>query len=276
MEKKYTIYTSPTMDGEVSEIYYEETADKQVAEHLQSKCNEFADDLQTNCNGIADDLQTSCNRIADNLQTKCSQPAIEDNVPNRSFRRPSPLTLTEDIAEVLKFLNDKKYIQDLSKGLHQNIFTAMGGQMGLPSYVIDDLRKKGMTVDKKPINDANCRRQVVPLLLIQKKDKELKKVKKINLILFITLIFTLIIFLTKTPTYPTAQSNNENAVIITDSVLTAADLHKIVAEYSKLTKTRIYPYSEKIILDRINQKGLTSINEIKNEIETRLAELAKR
>lgn len=279
MEKKYTIYTSPTMDGEVSEIYYEETADKQVAEHLQSKCNEFADDLQTNCNGIADDLQTSCNRIADNLQTKCSQPAIEDNVPNRSFRRPSPLTLTEDIAEVLKFLNDKKYIQDLSKGMYETIWEAMGekgNQKGLPIWIVKDLREKGMTVSGKPINNDNSRREVVPLLLIQKKDKELKKVKKINLILFITLIFTLTIFLTKSPTYPTAQATNENAVIITDSVLTAADLHKIVAEYCKLTKTRIYPYSEKIILDRINQKGLTSITDIKNEIEYRIKELAKR
>lgn len=260
--KKYTIITSPTNNGDVSEVFYNEE-------------NPIADDLQTNCNGIADDLQTSCNRIADNLQTKCSQPAI-DKTPNKSFHRPTPLVVTDDIGEILKFLNDDKYIQDISKGLHQNIFTAMEGQMGLPSYVIDDLRKKGMTVDKKPINDGNCRRQVVPLLLIQKKDKELKKVKKINLILFITLIFTLIIVFTKSPTYPTAQATNENKVIITDSVCTADELHKIVAEYCKLTKTRIYPYSEKIILDRINQKGLTSITDIKYEIETRLKEISTR
>ena len=205
--KKYTIITSPTNNGDVSEVFYNE--ENPIADDLQTNCNGIADDLQTNCNGIADDLQTSCNRIADNLQTKCSQPAI-DKTPNKSFHRPTPLVVTDDIGEILKFLNDDKYIQDISKGLHQNIFTAMGGQMGLPSYVIDDLRKKGMTVDKKPINDANCRRQVVPLLLIQKKDKELKKVKKINLILFITLIFTLTIFLTKSPTYPTAQSNTAN------------------------------------------------------------------
>ena len=275
MERKYIFKTSPTQDGEVSEIFYDENAEKSFADDLQSKCNEFADDLQPNCNGIADDLQTSCNRIADNLQTKCSQPAI-DKTPNKSFHRPTPLVVTDDIGEILKFLNDDKYIQDISKGLHQNIFTAMGGQMGLPSYVIDDLRKKGMTVDKKPINDANCRRQVVPLLLIQKKDKELKKVKKINLILFITLIFTLIIVFTKSPTYPTAQATNENKVIITDSVCTAAELHKYIVEYSKLTKKVIYPYSENIILERINQKQINSISGIKDEIETRLAELAKR
>lgn len=273
--KKYTFITSPTENGEVSEVFYdEENPETTFADDLQSNCRDFADKLQTSCKDSANDLQTSCKPLADNLQTKCNQPAID--TPNKSYRRPKGLAVTDEIGEILKFLNDDKYIQDISKNLHKNIFTALEGQMGLPSYIIEDLRKKGMTVDNKPIDDSRCRRQVVPLLLIQKKDKELKKVKKINLILFITLIFTLIIVFTKSPTYPTAQSNNENAVIITDSVLTAADLHKIVAEYCKLTKTRIYPYSEKIILDRINQKGLTSITDIKNEIEYRIKELAKR
>lgn len=266
MERKYIFKTSPTQDGEVSEIFYDENAEKSFADDLQSKCNEFADDLQT-----------SCKPIADKMQTMCSQPAIEDSTPNRSFRRPSPLKLTEDIAEVLKFLNDKKYIQDLSKGMYENIWQAMGekgNQKGLPIWIVKDLREKGMTVSGKPINNDNSRREVVPLLIIQKKDNQLAKAKKINLILFVSLIITLIIFLTKSHTYPTAQATNEN--IITDSVCTAAELHKYIVEYTKLTKKVIYPYSENIILHRVNQKKLTSITDIKNEIEYRIRELAKR
>ena len=247
MERKYIFKTSPTQDGEVSEIFYDENAEKSFADDLQSKCNEFADDLQSNCRDFADDLQTSCKPLADKMQTMCSQPAIEDSTPNRSFRRPSPLKLTEDIAEVLKFLNDKKYIQDLSKGMYENIWQAMGekgNQKGLPIWIVKDLREKGMTVSGKPINNDNSRREVVPLLIIQKKDNQLAKAKKINLILFLSLIVTLTIFLTKSPTYPTAQANNENKAIITDSVCTAAELHQYIAEYTKLTKTKIYPYSE--------------------------------
>lgn len=252
--KKYTILTSPTPDGEVSEIFYNE--ENPIADNLQPNCNDVADDLQPSCNGIADNMQPSCNDVADQLQ------------PKQNFKRPRPLTENDDYGEIEKFLNDKEYISKISNGLYGDINEILNSQLGLPKYIIADLQGRGLAID-----DAKARREILPLLRVRQKETIIRKQRKFNVICVIMLIITLTyIVLSKKPSSPTLSTEP----IITDSVCTAAELHKYIVEYTKLTKKVIYPYSENIILQRVNQKKLTSITDIKYEIETRLKEISTR
>ena len=239
----YKFVKTPTPDGEDTEIV-SDAAYNAIAEALQSESRAFADTPQNNCRVIVE--------------------------PSRPVHRPRVLTENGNYTEIEKFLDDDKYIREISHGLYRNIGEVLEQQLSLPSYIIEDLQNKGMVID-----DTKCRREIMPLYRLKLKDRQINKQKSVNVLLIVTLIIVSTMYALSFRTAPTAPSAAANTAI-TDSVCTAAELHQYICEYTKLTKTKIYPYSEGIILTRINQKKITDINGIKNEIEIRIKELSKR
>ena len=250
----YKFVKTPTPDGEDTEIV-SDAAYNAIAESLQSESRAFADTLQSDCGVSADTPQNNCKVIVE---------------PSRPVHRPRVLSENGNYTEIEKYLDDDKYIREISHGLYDNIGEVLEQQLSLPSYIIEDLQNKGMVID-----DTKCRREIMPLYRLKLKDRQINKQKRVNIFLIVTLIIVSTLyalsFRTNAPTETSAEAN----AIITDS-LTAAELHQYICEYTKLTNTKIYPYSEGIILQRINQKKITDIKGIHDEIENRVKELAKR
>ena len=221
---------------------------------------------------ITEGLQRDCRGIAEGLQRDCKAPAT----PTISTCRPKPLAEKARYAEIENLLNNPKYIKEVSAGIFPNIQKILDTQKGLPSYIVDDLNRKGFQ-----INDAEIRRDFLPLYRLNRKDKTIANQKKINIFLTVILTFTLTLYFftqqsdEKSPVPPEPQTE-QTAAIQTDSTIKYDELHIYITEYCKLKNIRIYPYSEQIILSRINEKGITNIEGIKNEIETRINELSKR
>lgn len=251
----YKFVKTPTPDGEDTEIV-SDAAYNAIAEALHSESRAFAEGLQSDCGVSADTPQNNCRVIVE---------------PSRPVHRPRVLSENGNYTEIEKFLDDDKYIREISHGLYRNIGEVLEQQLSLPSYIIEDLQNKGMVID-----DTKCRREIMPLYRLKLKDRQINKQKRVNVLLVVTLIIVSTMYALSFRTAPTAPSAAATTAIITDSVCTAAELHQYICEYTKLTNTKIYPYSEGIILTRINQKKITDINGIKNEIEIRIKELSKR
>lgn len=220
---------------------------------------------------IAEQLHNDCKGIAEPLQSDCKAPAM----PTISTCRPKPLAEKSEYADIEKLLNRPKYIQQVSAGIFKNINQILDTQKGLPSYIVEDINKKGIK-----INDAEIRRDFLPLYRLKLKDKTIANQKKINIFLSIILTCTLTLYFTqqseeKSPV-PSAVQAEQTTEIQTDSVMQYSELHLYIQEYCKLKKTQIYPYSEQIILQRINEKRITSMEDVKYEIEKRIGELKKR
>lgn len=216
---------------------------------------------------IAEQLQSDCRSIAEPLQSDCKTPAMPTC-------RPKPLAERARYSEIEKLLDNPKYIKEVSAGIFPNIQKILDTQKGLPSYIVDDLNRKGFQ-----INDAEVRRDFLPLYRLKQKDKTIANQKKINIFLSIILTCTLTLYLTqqsdeKSPVPSEVQA--EQTATIQDSVMQYSELHLYIQEYCKLKNIQIYPYSEQIILQRINEKGINDIESIKNEIEKRIGELPKR
>ena len=96
------------------------------------------------------------------------------------------------------------------------------------------------------------------------------------IILIITLSITLVLYFSKNQVV-NLPIQTEFAAITTneDSVMTYEELHLYITEYCKIKRMQIYPYSEQIILQRINEKGINDIESIKNEIENRIKEVKR-
>jgi hypothetical protein len=214
---------------------------------------------------IAEQLHNDCKGIAEPLQSDCKGIAIPTC-------RPKPLEEKPQYAEIEKLLNRPKYIQQVSAGIFKNINQILDTQKGLPSYIVDDINKKGIK-----INDAEIRRDFLPLYRLKLKNKTISNQRIINIILTITLSITLVLYFSKNQV-ANSPIQTEFAAIKTnkDSVMTYEELHIYITEYCKIKRIQIYPYSEQIILQRINEKGINNIEDIKNEIEKRIGELPKR
>lgn len=227
-------------DGKDSEVV-SATAVQAIAASLQSDCREFAERLQRNCKGIA--------------------------IPTC---RPKPLEEKPQYAEIEALLENKKYIQKISAGIFKNVSQIIDTQQGLPYYIVEDLKKKGIK-----INDAEIRRIFLPLYRLKRKDKTIANQRIINVVLTIICACTLTLYFTQKSPVPSAVQAEQTAAI-QDSVMQYSELHLYIQEYCKLKKVKIFPYSEQIILQRINEKGINDIESIKNEIEKRITELSKR
>lgn len=216
---------------------------------------------------IAEQLQSDCKGIAEPLQNGCKTPAMPTC-------RPKPLAEKSEYADIEKLLNRPKYIQQVSAGIFKNINQILDTQKGLPSYIVEDLNRKGFR-----INDAEIRRDFLPLYRLNRKDKTIANQKKINIFLTVICACTLIYFTqynqTEKSPVPSAVQAEQKATIQADSVMQYSELHLYIQEYCKLKNIQIYPYSEQIILSRINEKGITNIEGIKNEIETRIKEVKR-
>ena len=220
---------------------------------------------------ITEGLQSDCKGIAEGLQSDCKAPAT----PTISTCRPKPLTEKARYSDIEKLLDNPKYIKEVSAGIFPNVQKILDTQKGLPYYIIDDLNRKGFQ-----INDAEIRRVFLPLYRLKRKDKMIANQKKINIFLSVILTCTLSLYFTqqsdeKSPV-PSAFQAEQTAAIQTDSVIQYSELHLYIQEYCKLKGVKIYPYSETVILKRLNEKKTNDIKTIKDEIENRINELSKR
>lgn len=217
---------------------------------------------------ITERLQSDCKGIAEGLQSDCKAPAT----PTISTCRPKPLAEKARYSEIENLLNNPKYIKEVSAGIFPNIQKILDTQKGLPSYIVEDLNRKGFQ-----INDAEIRRDFLPLYRLNRKDKTIANQKKINIFLSVILTCTLTLFTQqsneKSPVPSAVQA--EQTAAIQDSVIQYSELHLYIQEYCKLKGVKIYPYSEQIILQRINEKGINDIESIKNEIEKRIKEVKR-
>ena len=100
---------------------------------------------------ITEGLQSDCKGIAEGLQSDCKGIAIPTC-------RPKPLEEKPQYAEIETLLENKKYIQKISAGIFKNVSQIIDTQKGLPSYIVEDINKKGIK-----INDAEIRRDFLPL-----------------------------------------------------------------------------------------------------------------
>lgn len=219
---------------------------------------------------ITEGLQSDCRAIAKELQSDCKAPAT----PTISTCRPKPLAEKARYSDIEKLLDNPKYIKEVSAGIFPNIQKILDTQKGLPSYIVDDLNRKGFQ-----INDAEIRRDFLPLYRLNRKDKTIKNQKKINIFLSVILTCTLTLYFTqqsdeKSPVPSAVQA--EQTAAIQDSVIQYSELHLYIQEYCKLKGVKIYPYSETVILKRLNEKKTNDIKTIKDEIENRINELSKR
>lgn len=217
---------------------------------------------------IAEQLHNDCKGIAEPLQSDCKTPAMPTC-------RPKPLAEKSEYADIEKLLNRPKYIQQVSAGIFKNINQILDTQKGLPSYIVEDLNRKGFKV-----NDAEIRRDFLPIYRLNQKNKTIANQRIINIFLTVILACTLTLYFTqqsdeKSPV-PSAVQAEQTATIQTDSVMQYSELHLYITEYCKLKNIQIYPYSEQIILQRINEKRITSMEGVKYEIEKRITELPKR
>jgi len=219
---------------------------------------------------ITERLQSDCKGIAEGLQSDCKAPAT----PTISTCRPKPLAEKARYSDIEKLLDNPKYIKEVSAGIFSNVQKILDTQQGLPIYIVEDLQRKGFQ-----INDAEIRRVFLPLYRLKRKDKMIANQKKINIFLSVILTCTLTLYFTqqsdeKSPVPPAVQA--EQTAAIQDSVIQYSELHLYIQEYCKLKGVKIYPYSETVILKRLNEKKTNDIKTIKNEIETRINELSKR
>ena len=220
---------------------------------------------------ITERLQSDCKGIAEGLQSDCKAPAT----PTISTCRPKPLAEKARYSDIEKLLDNPKYIKEVSAGIFSNVQKILDTQQGLPIYIVEDLQRKGFQ-----INDGEIRRVFLPLYRLKRKDKTIKNQKKINIFLSVILTCTLSLYFNFTQQSdeksPVPSVQAEQTAAIQDSVIQYSELHLYIQEYCKLKGVKIYPYSEQIILSRVNEKGITNIEGIKNEIETRVNELSKR
>ena len=219
---------------------------------------------------ITERLQSDCKGIAEGLQSDCKAPAT----PTISTCRPKPLAEKARYSEIEKLLDNPKYIKEVSAGIFPNVQKILDTQKGLPSYIIEDLNRKGFQ-----INDAEIRRDFLPLYRLNRKDKTIANQKKINIFLSVILTCTLTLYFTqqsdeKSPV-PSAVQAEQTAAIQTDSTIKYDELHIYITEYCKLKNIKVYPYSERVILERINAKKITNIEGVKNEIEKRIKEVKR-
>ena len=241
------VISSP--DGLESEII-SDFAYQAVAAELQGDCKDSATGLQPDGKGVAPEPQTRF-------------------IPNPD-QAGKPLEEDEIYRAVETFLDNPKWISENSKGKYNSVDDIFKQQNSMPKPLIKALNDKGITV--KPEVFA---RQIFPLYRLKRKDKEINKLTKINYFLIVCLIVTLSCFFLKDG----GQKTDENTAVITektDSVCTYAELHEYVQTYSGAKKIKIYPYSERVILERINAKKINNIEGIKNEIDKRVKELQKR
>lgn len=212
---------------------------------------------------IAEQLHNDCKGIAEPLQSDCKTPAMPTC-------RPKPLAEKSEYADIEKLLNRPKYIQQVSAGIFKNINQILDTQKGLPSYIVEDLNRKGFKV-----NDAEIRRDFLPIYRLNQKNKTIANQRIINIFLTVILSITLVLYFSKNQV-ANSPIQTEFAAITKDSIMTYKELHIYITEYCKIKRIQIYPYSEQIILQRINEKGINDIEGIKNEIEKRIGELPKR
>ncbi len=207
--------------------------------------------------------------ITEGLQSDCKAPAT----PTISTCRPKPLAEKAQYSEIENLLNNPKYIKEVSAGIFPNIQKILDTQKGLPYYIIDDLNRKGFQ-----INDAEIRRDFLPLYRLKRKDKTIANQKKINIFLTVILACTLTLYTQKSDEKSPVPSavQAEQTAAIQDSVIQYSELHLYIQEYCKLKGVKIYPYSETVILKRLNEKKTNDIKTIKDEIENRINELSKR
>ena len=241
------VISSP--DGLESEMI-SDFAYQAIAAELQGDCKDSATGLQPDGKGVAPEPQT---RFIPNPD-QAGKPLEEDEI----YKAIEPL------------LANPKWIQENSKGKYSSIEDIFKQQNSMPKPLIKALHNIGIFV--KPEVFA---RQIFPIYRLKQKDKEINKLTKINYFLIVCLIVTLSCFCLKD-----GQKTDETTSVITvektDSVCTYAELHEYINTYSEAKKIKIYPYSERVILERINAKKINNIEGIKDEIESRINELQKR
>lgn len=235
-------------DGKNSDCVTKEAANAIIAES-QRKCSGSTADLQPKYNGFVPPPD------------QAGQPLIKDDV----------------YYKIESLLDNKDWIASNSKfDTINDLFTQ---QSNLTTEMLRCLVDKGLF---NTIGSASSKleRRYLPLYRVEQKNKEITKLRKINIFLSVILTCTLIFFLTqqsdeKLPV-PSAVQAEQTAAIQTDSVMQYSELHLYIQEYCKLKGVKIYPYSETVILKRLNEKKTNDIKTIKDEIEKRFSELQKR
>lgn len=218
---------------------------------------------------IAADLQQQCNDNATRLQRDCNDNAT---VQQRFVPTPDngkPLEEDEIFKAVENFLDNPEWISKNSK--YKNIDEVLKNQNSMPKSLIKALKSKGIFVKAEVFE-----RRILPLYRLKQKDKAINNLKKINMILAIAFISSLTAYFFKNPKNTETLSYSKNEVtefVSTDSVCTYSELHELVKAYSEVSNIKIYPYSEQVILERINAKKITSVEGIKKEIEFRIKEI---
>lgn len=221
---------------------------------------------------LAADLQGKCNGSATGLQPERKGSANRFvPAPNQAGK---PLIEDDEYKAVEPFISNPEWIIKNSNGEFTSIEDFFTKKLSITNPLFDalqrELQPKGIS-----ISQDNFSRRYFPLYRLKQKDKEIAKGKKINVLLTVLLTISLsCCFLGR------GQKTDENMAVIavenTDSVCTAAELHEYVKAYSELKHIKIYPFSEKVILNRINEMKITDIEGIKNEIDKRVKELQKR
>ena len=220
---------------------------------------------------LAADLQGKCNGSATGLQPERKGSANRFiPAPNQAGK---PLIEDDEYRAVEPFLGNPEWIIKNSNGEFTSIEDFFKKKLSITNALFDalqrELQPKGIS-----ISQDNFSRRYFPLYRLKQKDKEIAKGKKINVLLTVLLTISLsCCFLGR------GQKTDETTAVIaveTDSVCTAAELHEYIKTYSEINKTKIYPYSERVILERINAKKINNIEGIKDEIEQRVKELQKR
>ena len=219
-------------------------------------------------NAIAAETQRKRSGSATDLQPKYSGFIPP---PNQAGK---PLVEDDIFKELAPLFDNKEWVASNSN--YKNINELFLKQNNLSKEMMSCLVKKGLFVS---VDSAagQLERRYLPLYRLKQKDKLINNQRIINI--FLTVILACALIYTqynqeKSPV-PSVQAE-QTATIQTDSVMTYEELHIYITEYCKLKKIQIYPYSEQIILQRINEKGINDIEGIKNEIETRINELSKR
>lgn len=220
---------------------------------------------------LAADLQGKCNGSATGLQPERKGSANRFiPAPNQAGK---PLIEDDEYRAVEPFIGNPEWIIKNSNGEFTSIEDFFKKKLSITNALFDalqrELQPKGIS-----ISQDNFSRRYFPLYRLKQKDKEIAKGKKINVLLTVLLTISLsCCFLGR------GQKTDETPAVIaveTDSVCTAAELHEYIKTYSEINETKIYPYSERVILERINAKKINNIEGIKDEIEQRVKELSKR
>lgn len=220
-------------------------------------------------NAIAAETQRKRSGSATDLQPKYSGFIPP---PNQAGK---PLVEDDIFKELAPLFDNKEWVASNSN--YKNINELFLNQNNLSKEMMSCLVKKGLFVS---VDSAagQLERRYLPLYRLKQKDKLINNQRIINIFLTVILACTLIYtqYNQEKSPVPSAVQAEQTAAIQTDSVIQYSELHLYIQEYCKLKGVKIYPYSEQIILSRINEKKTNDIKTIKDEIENRISELQKR